>query len=152
MLRATTKERHVRERSSLSTPGRATLGRGVLLGTLLFAILAAGANGCAGTRGPSIVPPQSVEIDQHLLAKFRDEVDEYVLLRKKALTQVPALPDKATPEQVGKHEKALTDAIIVFRQGAKQGDIFKPDVAAAILHVLQRELSGPDGEIGRAHV
>ena len=136
----------MRDRTGATTKSLTNIGRALLLGTLVVAILTAGANGCAGARGPSIVPPQSVEIDDRVLAKFKDEVDEYVVLRKKALSKIPALPDKATPEQVDHHQKTLTDAIIVYRQGAKHGDIFKPDVAAAIVRVLDRELSGPEGE------
>gem|GEM_PF-134619 len=126
-----------------------TIRGAALLGALaLAAFLTAGANGCAQMHGDStsIVPPQSVEMDDRVLARFKDEVDEYVVLRKKALAKLPALPDKATPEQVAAHQHELTSAIIDYRKGAKQGEIFKPDVAAAIVRVMQRELAGPEGE------
>src|SRR5262249_40703970 len=140
------KETRLQDRTGPTKTGMTQLGRALLLGALTFGILTAAANGCAGARGPSVVPPQSVEIDDRLLAVFKDEVDEYVVLRKKALSRIPPLPNKATPAQLDQHQKTLTDAIIVFRQGAKRGDIFKPDVAAAIEHVLERALSGPEGE------
>jgi hypothetical protein len=34
---------------------------------------------------------------------------------------------------------------MAYRKGAKRGDIFKPEVEAAIRRTLHREFTGPDG-------
>jgi 3',5'-cyclic AMP phosphodiesterase CpdA len=107
--------------------------------------LLAGSNGCAASR-QSIVPPQTTEMDDRVLARFKDEIDEYVVLRKKALAPLPSLGAKATREEVTAHKKALTTAIIAYRKGSRQGEIFKPDVAAAIRRTLQRAIAGPEGQ------
>jgi hypothetical protein len=110
----------------------------VVLGGLL-------ASGCGRHRGPSLVPPQTVEMDAETLKKFQEEVQEYVRLRAKVLAKVPAVTDQSTAEELAIHQRALTDTIVQYRKGEKQGEIFKPSVEAAIRRTLQRELTGPDG-------
>jgi hypothetical protein len=117
---------------------RAVLGRLACAGLL-------GAAACSTTPRPSLVPPQTVEMDAETLRKFQHEVEEYVELRQKALTKVPAVTPKATPEELSAHQKGLTQAIVAYRRGKKRGEIFKPDVEAAIRRTLQRAFTGPDG-------
>jgi hypothetical protein len=101
--------------------------------------------GCTRNPQPSLVPPQTVEMDAETLEKFREEIHEYVKLRKSALTQVPAVAPKSSPEQLTARQRALTQAIVKYRKGKKRGNIFKPEVEAAIRRTLQREFTGPDG-------
>src|SRR5262245_62463364 len=101
----------------------------------------------AGSRNPepSLVPPQTVEMDHETLEKFSEEVGEYVHLRRSVLTNVKPVTAKSTPEELSAHQRALTQAIVAYRKGKKRGNIFKPEVEAAIRRTLQRELTGPDG-------
>jgi len=94
---------------------------------------------------PSLVPPQTVEMDRETLEKFREEVEEYVELRKSVLQQVPPVTPKSTAEELATRQRALTQAIIAYRKGKKQGNIFKKDVEAAIRRTLRREFTGPEG-------
>jgi hypothetical protein len=115
----------------------------VLRGTVLAGSLAAAA--CSGTSKESIVPPQTVEMDAETLRKFQHEVEEYVELRQSVLKQIPAINARSTPAEIEAHQKGLTQAIMAYRKGAKRGDIFKPEVEAAIRRTLHREFTGPEG-------
>jgi hypothetical protein len=72
---------------------------------------------------------------------FLSEVEEYVELRKKARADLPTLKDDSEPEEVTAYAKRLTDNIAARRKGAKQGEIFKPKVAAAFRRICRDELS-----------
>ena len=117
--------------------------RAVLLKLILFMLVALA--GCAGSHKQSLVPPQTVEMDAHALKKFQGEVEEYVELRKKVLAEIPAVTDQSTAEEVAAHQRALTSAIIASREEEKQGEIFEPEVEAALRRTLLGEFSGPDG-------
>jgi hypothetical protein len=117
--------------------------RAVLYRTALTLSLAAAA--CSSTPKEPIVPPQTVEMDAETLRRFQHEVEEYVQLRQSALKKIPPVNPRSTPEQLAAHQKGLTQAIVAYRKEAKRGDIFKPDVEAAIRRTLHRAFTGPDG-------
>jgi len=94
---------------------------------------------------PSLAPPQSVEIDRHVLEQFQDEVKEYLELRKKVLDKIRPVGDKATAEELVAHQQAFTAAVLSYRKGEKRGEMFKPAVEAAIRRILEREFAGPNG-------
>src|SRR5262245_51036128 len=103
------------------------------------------AGGCSKNPAPSLVPPQTVQMDTETLAKFAEEVHEYVELRKSVLKHVPQVTPTSSAEELAAHQRALTQAIVAYRKGKKRGNIFKKDVEAAIRRTLQREFTGPDG-------
>jgi len=117
---------------------RAVLLRLALLGSMLAA-------GCSSTSTETIAPPQTTEMDAETLRKFQHEIEEYVELRQSALKQIPPINPKSTPAEIEAHQKALTQAIIAYRRGAKRGDIFKPEVEAAIRRTLHREFASAQG-------
>jgi hypothetical protein len=101
--------------------------------------------GCARNPEPSLVPPQTVEMDGETLEKFSEEVQEYVQLRRSVLTHITPVTPKSTAEELSARQRALTHAIVTYRKGKKRGNIFKSDVEAAIRRTLEREFTGPDG-------
>ena len=111
--------------------------------TALVGSLAAAA--CSTASKESVVPPQTVEMDAETLRKFQHEVEEYVELRQSVLKKIPPGDARSTPAEIEAHQKALTQAIMAYRKGAKRGDIFKPEVEAAIRRTLHREFAGPMG-------
>jgi len=117
--------------------------RAVLLCLALLGAVAAG--GCSTTSKETLVPPQTVEMDAETLRKFQHEVEEYVALRQSVLKQIPPIDARSTPAQIEAHQKALTQAIMSYRKGAKRGDIFRPDVEAAIRRTLHREFASAQG-------
>jgi hypothetical protein len=115
--------------------------RGVPFRLALVGLLTAA--GCSRNPKPSLVPPQTVDMDAHVLKKFQEEIQEYCDLRRKLTKRAAA--GKSTPEELSAFQKNLTDETIAHRKGEKQGNIFKPSVEAAIRRILAREFSGPDG-------
>lgn len=111
--------------------------------TALVGSLAAAA--CSGTSKESIVPPQTTEMDADTLLKFQHEVEEYVELRRSVLKKIPPIDARSTPAEIEAHQKALTQAIMAYRRATRRGDIFKPEVEAAIRRTLHREFTGPEG-------
>ena len=63
-----------------------------------FALSGLLAFGCSSSENPkpSLVPPQTIEMDNETLEKFAEEVQEYVQLRRSVLTHIkPAAPSNA---------------------------------------------------------
>jgi len=94
---------------------------------------------------PSLVPPQTVQMDTETMEKFREEVEEYVELRKKVLDHIKPGAPTSSAEDISARQRSLTQAIVAYRKGKKRGNIFKKDVEAAIRRTLHREFTGPDG-------
>jgi hypothetical protein len=84
-------------------------------------------------------------MDPEVLRKFQHEVEEYVELHQELLKRVPNVTPSATAAEMDAHSKKMADAIRAERRDAKQGDIFKPRVAAAFVEAIRKELSGPAG-------
>lgn len=112
---------------------------------LMGLVLLAGCGWMKGRPGPSIVPPQDVDMDAEALGKFQHEIVEYVDLHRELLERIPRVTEKSTPEEIAAHRKKMTDGIRAERQHAKQGEIFKPKVATAFRGLLHRQLTGPGG-------
>jgi len=117
--------------------------RAVLLRLALLGSVAMG--GCSSASKETIAPPQTTEMDAETLRKFQHEIEDYVELRRSALKQIPPIDARSTPAEIEAHQKALTNAIIAYRKGAKRGDIFKPEVEAAIRRTLHREFASAQG-------
>jgi hypothetical protein len=116
--------------------------RGVLLRLAFLGLLAVA--GCSRNPKPSLVAPQTVDMDAHVLKKFEHEIQEYVDERKK-LTKDLTVSSKSSPEELSAFQRSLTQATVAHRKGEKQGNIFKPEVEAAFRRILTREFWGPDG-------
>jgi hypothetical protein len=98
-----------------------------------------------GTRGQGAGVQQS-EAQAKLLAEFMVRINEYVALHKKHEDTLPRIGDKASPQEMDRHQRALLALISKARAGAKQGDIFTPPVQVFIRTVTRRAFSGPDGK------
>src|SRR5262249_44054299 len=84
---------------------------------------------------------------------LEDGVEDYVKkIHRKAAREVPPLPDKATAEQITEHQRALADAIRAMRAGAKQGDLFTPDVQPLVKRLVAAELDGRVGAPARKEI
>jgi hypothetical protein len=110
-------------------------------------LLASGAlaAGCGHFGRHHIAPPQDVDMDPEVLRKFQHEVEEYVELHQELLKRVPNVSPTATAAEMDAHRKKMADAIRAERHDAKQGDIFKPRVAAAFVAAIRKQLDGPEG-------
>jgi hypothetical protein len=76
---------------------------------------------------------------------FSQRVEQYLKLRK-------ALPRERTtkrPEEIADRRRALAQAIRESRGGAKQGDIFTPEISEQFLRVIRSSLQGPNASNAR---
>jgi hypothetical protein len=105
-------------------------------GRLHIVILAALTSSC----GPHLRTSEAQAV-----VAFKDRVTEYVALHEKLEATLPGLPDKASPQQVDFHQRALFDLIKSARRDAKPGEFFTPEVQVMVKRVLNEVLAGPDG-------
>jgi hypothetical protein len=73
------------------------------------------------------------------LADFTKRVNDYVALHKRVASQVGELDETKSPAEIASREKNLGEAIRLARAGAKQGDLFTPEVSAIFKKVIQQE-------------
>jgi len=78
-----------------------------------------------------------------VLKEFADRAARYAELHREAAAGLPSLPEKAEPEQMAAHEKALAKAIRTRRAQARQGEILFPKVVPVFLELLRSDLAGP---------
>jgi hypothetical protein len=97
--------------------------------------------------GPRLDTPEAQAV-----VAFKDHVTEYVALHEKLEATLPALPDKATPEQVDHNQRALEELVRSARRDAKPGDFFTPGIQAMVKRVLAEVLSGPGGGTVKASI
>jgi hypothetical protein len=84
-----------------------------------------------------------------LLKEFSDRAGIYSQLSRKAAATLPSLPEKASPEQIAAHQKALAKAIQAGRAGAFQGEILFDGVVPVFLELLRSDLAGAKGRDAR---
>jgi hypothetical protein len=77
-----------------------------------------------------------------LVAKFEGRVKEYARLREQLEEKLPKLPKDATPEQIKAHKTAFEEIVRSARAGAKQGDLFTPDIANYIRALIRNTFKG----------
>jgi hypothetical protein len=85
---------------------------------------------------------QKPEVNPHaaLLADFKERVDKYVELRKKADDSAPPLKETKDPAKIREAQEALVERIGAARAGTKRGDIFTPEISAHFRRLLRPEL------------
>jgi hypothetical protein len=86
-----------------------------------------------------------VNPDAATIADFMKRVNEYVALHKQLERKLPALPDKATPQQMDTHERALAQLVQENRAGAKPRDIFTEPMQRIIRRLLRQVFRGAGG-------
>lgn len=102
-------------------------------------------------RAPTTSPKKAVNPDDpnaEVIKEFLKRVDAYVAIHKKVEDTLPPLPKQTTPQIMDQHERALAKLIQAARKGAKQGDIFTPQMQTLVKRLLLPIFSGKDG----AHV
>ena len=126
------------------------------ISTVLALTLALDAGGAAASQPPAQHPSAqhptakphetthaAVNQDAQLIADFKARVDKYVELRKKADDTAPPLKKTEDPGKIKDAQQALVERIGAARTGAKQGDIFTPEIAALFRRLLHPEAKVP---------
>jgi hypothetical protein len=111
-----------------------------------LAAVALAASGCASMgKNKPVAPPQNVRMDSEVLEDFLEGIHKYVKLHKELTARIPIADSTWSAQQIADRQRQFTVAIQNARREKKEGNIFKPDVAAAFRHVLTEELTGPEG-------
>jgi len=84
--------------------------------------------------------------DAQAIAEFIKQVETYMELHRKVEATLPGLSDKATPEQIDRHQRALALQIATARTAAERGEFFSPRMEAIVERVLKALLKGPKGQ------
>jgi hypothetical protein len=77
-----------------------------------------------------------------MIAKFEGRVTEYARLRERLEDKLPQLPKDSKPEQIKAHKTAFQEMVRAARAGAKQGDLFTPDIADYLRKTIRNEFKG----------
>jgi hypothetical protein len=88
---------------------------------------------------------EQVNPDAEAMAAFQERTKAYLALRAKARSSLPAVSDKATPDEIHAHQIALAARIRETRSAAKPGDIFDPGAQKIIRALMARVFGGAEG-------
>ena len=110
------------------------------------------AKAAAPASGSSSAPNAPVNADAKAIAGFLDRINAYTTLHLKLENSLPKLSKESTPEQIDKHQRALSALIQDARKDAKPGDIFTPESQAVFKRILAKVLGGPDGAALKASI
>ncbi|HEX5215577.1 MAG TPA: hypothetical protein VFV98_08955 [Vicinamibacterales bacterium] len=105
---------------------------------------------------PSAVAPLSAQTpvnhDAQVLADFNDRVKGYLALRDKVDGDAPPLEPTRDPGKIEAAQKTLAALIRNARAGAKQGDIFAPEIEKTLRALLRPEVKGAAGAQAKAEI
>lgn len=82
--------------------------------------------------------------EERAIREFVKRVDAYVALHRQLERGLPPLTVTRDPAQILAASDALANAIIAARPGAKQGDLFTPEVTAAFRTDILQALGGAE--------
>lgn len=90
-------------------------------------------------------PPGKVPAKhKQAVAAFGASVEKYVKLRERSEEKLPKLSKDSTPEQIEAHKTAFEKAVRAARAGAKQSDVFSPEIADYIRATIRTEFRGSE--------
>lgn len=93
-----------------------------------------------------------VNADSKAMSDFQARVKTYLDGRNKLAGSLAKLPDKATPGEIDKRQRALGAAVIASRPKARVGDIFGADFSAFVKRQFAPIFKGKDGAVLRAAI
>ena len=91
------------------------------------------------TNVPGDTPTFRVQVWGNIAADFSARIDTYLELRHTLEQGLPPLMVTDNPAEIGRAERALARRIRVARRGARQGELFTPDIRAVFRRVLLLE-------------
>jgi len=134
----------------------------------LFLVVAMFATGCGKAASPATPPPETatdtaqkagaartstdpqVNPNAAVMADFKARVEKYADLHQDLAKGSAAQKANTTAEQINAQKTALAAKIQAARAGAKQGDIFSPEMRPVFRRLLAPELKGEDGRDAKA--
>ena len=91
----------------------------------------------------SVMKAEPSSQEKQVIAEFEKRVNDYVDLRKKEAGNAPAPTSSA--EKLEKTQKDLATKVREARQGAKQGNVFTPEIADYFRKQIASTLRGTQG-------
>jgi len=92
------------------------------------------------------------DAEKQAVTGFEARVADYTALHLKLEETLPALPDKATPEQIDEHQRAMVALILKERKDAKPGEFFTPGMVTLAKRASAATVDGPDGDEIKASI
>ena len=86
------------------------------------------------------------------LATMNERLKDYVALHQKVESELPALPDEATPQQIDRRQRELEQRLRAARGAAKPGEIFTPEARPVIRRLIAQVFDGPEGKQLKASI
>jgi hypothetical protein len=87
-----------------------------------------------------------VNADALALKDFKDRIDKYVELHRRAAKGAPPLKETTDPNKIKNAENTLATTIRAERSTAQPGDIFTPAIRDNFRRLLSPPLKGRDGQ------
>jgi hypothetical protein len=84
--------------------------------------------------------------EKQAVTEFEARIADYAALHSKLEASLSALPDKATPEQIDKHQRDMVALIQKARINAKPGEFFTPGMVTLAKEASTATVDGPDGD------
>lgn len=105
----------------------------VLLGSVAVACLIAPAGA-----------QQATNPDAKVLADYQSRIDQYMKLHKRLEKESPPLEETKNPAAIEASQKVMAGKLQAARKGAKQGEIFTPDIQRLFRRLMHPEMKGPE--------
>ena len=93
-------------------------------------------------KGQGVPAQEGVNLDALIIQDFENRVSEYAKLHKAIDAKMPALKPTDSSEKITQHQHELAEQIRKARQGAKQGDIFTPQIHAEFRRLIAIAMQG----------
>lgn len=126
---------------------------------LIFATSAVVACTIAAARAHAAPPETTVKSqivltanEKEAVAAFNKRTSDYESLHKRLNASLPKLPDKATPEQIDKHQQSMVSLIRKERKNAKPGEFFTPAMVALVKRASAATVAGSSGQMNKATI
>ena len=91
-----------------------------------------------------IAAAQTAGPDAKALEDYQKRIGEYMKVHEKARSGLGKLKTTPSPDKIANHEKELAHKIHEAREHAAQGNIFTPEIAAALHHLTGDATKGED--------
>jgi hypothetical protein len=95
-------------------------------------------------------PTGNVNPDAALLQDFQKRIKKYMEMREELKDDSPPFKETEDPAKITAARTALVEKLRAARKGARQGDIFSPEIAAKFRRLMYPELKGKEGRETRA--
>jgi hypothetical protein len=126
----------------------------VLLSSLLIVAAcsseSAHANRAPGPAAQSTAPKTNP--DAEVLVDFKKRIDEYMALHDKLEKESPPLKETKDAAKIKASQDVLAMKIREARKGARQGDIFTPEIRQLFRRLMSPEVKGAEGRATRAAI